>query len=147
MTAQHDGETIRVFVYVLRRDGPEDKLLVFDSHDEPGLEVPKGAVEQGESLEDAARREVEEESGIVGLHRLQRLETRMWKNERQHFFVGWIEESPAERFDHCVTGHGGDAGLVYRFQWLAVDRLIRQQLVQGSNSFLGELRRITCDGS
>ena len=147
MTAQHDGETVKVFVYVLRRVGPEAELLVFDSHDEPGLEVPKGAVEQGESLDDAARREVEEESGIVGLHRLRRLGTRMWKNERQHFFVGWIEDSPTGRFDHCVTGQGGDAGLVYRFQWLAVDRLTRQQLVQGSSAFLDELRRIMCDGS
>lgn len=53
----------KVFCYVVRTDAALPALLVFESLDEPGFEVPKGAVEAGESLEGAVYREVLEESG------------------------------------------------------------------------------------
>ena len=60
---------------------------VFDS-----LELPKGGVESGELLEDAARREIFEETGI---HSLEPLYSGMYATEERYGFGKgiWIETS------------------------------------------------------
>lgn len=54
----------KVIAYITRGRGGETRLLVFEHVDNPdaGVQVPKGTVEPGETLENAARREVREES-------------------------------------------------------------------------------------
>ena len=129
----------KVFAYVTRITDGVRELLVFDSLDEPGFEVPKGAVEGGESLEEAVRRELHEEAGITDARTIRELGATDWEDERQHFFL--VEPPPGlpRRFDHTVTGDGGDAGLSYRFHWLSIDRELRRRLVQGSDRFVDEL--------
>ena len=52
---------------VVRRAGDDDEFLLVTSKRDPGIWIlPKGHVEPGESLHDAALREVREEAGVVG---------------------------------------------------------------------------------
>jgi 8-oxo-dGTP pyrophosphatase MutT (NUDIX family) len=53
---------------VLRHDGHEWLIAVARERNPRLLVLPKGGVEPGESLEHAARREVEEETGLWDLH-------------------------------------------------------------------------------
>jgi 8-oxo-dGTP pyrophosphatase MutT (NUDIX family) len=129
----------KVSVYVTRITNEAWELLVFDSLDEPGFEVPKGAVAGGESLEEAVRREPLEEAGITDARIIRELGATDWGDERQYFFL--VEPSPGlpRSFDHTVTGNGCDAGLYYQFRWLSIAPELRQQLVQGSDRFVDEL--------
>jgi len=133
------GQVVKVFVYVVRAIGPTGRLLVFQSHDEAGFEVPKGSVHPDESLEEAARREVLEESGIVLGPEVLPLGTTTWRNEAQHFFVAFAAGSPQERFVHRVGGSDLDAGLHYTFHWEPIREKLHALLVQGSDRFVDAL--------
>ncbi|MBN1858579.1 NUDIX domain-containing protein [Candidatus Bipolaricaulota bacterium] len=101
----------KVFVYVVRRCADASRLLVFESLDELGYEVPKGSVDPGETLEDAARRELLEEAGLSFAHDFEILGTAAWRNERQTFFL--VEGADTrDEFEHTVTGIGEDTGFV-----------------------------------
>lgn len=129
----------KVFAYVTRITDGAPELLVFESLDEPGFEVPKGAVEEGESLEEAVHRELFEEVGIAGARVVRELGTAEWHDEQQHFF---LVDEPAEipsTFEHVVSGDGIDAGFRYRFRWLPIDPGLRKRLVQGCDRFVDEL--------
>ena len=129
----------KVFAYVTRITGPKTELLVFRSLDEPGFEVPKGAVEDGESLDKAVVRELLEEAGITGARVIRELGASDWKDERQHFFLVEAPSGLPCTFEHVVTGNGIDTGFRYRFRWLPVDRRLRDQLVQGCDRFVDGL--------
>jgi len=127
------------FVYVVRRDGPAARLLVLDSHDEPGLEVPKGEVEASETFEDAAVREVFEEAGIEGIRIVEELGRTTYRAELQAFLLAIAPEGLPETFEHAVTGDGGDRGFRYTFRWLPIDAELQGRLVQGCGAFVGAL--------
>ena len=121
------------FTYLVRADRPEPQLLVLDSLDEPGLEVPKGAVEE------AAVREVLEEVGITSVRVIQELGMTWYKGEEQRFFLLEAPDGLPDAFEHTVTGGGGDRGFRYAFRWLPVDAALKDQLVQGCGAFVGAL--------
>jgi 8-oxo-dGTP pyrophosphatase MutT (NUDIX family) len=129
----------KVFVYVIRVEEATVDLLVFNSFEEPGYEVPKGGVEPGENLEEAVHREVYEESGIKGLKVIKKLGKIHWGDEEQHFFLAGAPSDVPDTFEHQVIGEGIDTGLWYRYRWLEIEREIEDKLVQGSNRFVGEL--------
>ena len=130
----------KVFAYVTRITDGRPELLVFASHDEPGFEVPKGAVEAGETLGEAVRRELEEEAGLVDARVVRILGAADWQDERQHFLL--VEAPPGlpRSFEHTVTGDGIDAGLRYRFLWIRIGGGLGERLVQGCDRFFGALR-------
>ena len=137
----------KVFAYVTRITDCSPELLVLESLDEPGFEVPKGEAEDGETLARAVGRELSEEAGIAGARVVRELGAADWKDERQHFFL--VEAPPGlpRTFEHIVTGDGIDAGFRYRFRWLSIDRGLHDRLVQGCNRFVDELLAASRDRS
>ena len=129
----------KVFVYIVHCRGNRHQLLAFESHDEPGFEVPKGSVEAGESLEEAACREVREESGLEITGEIRRLGTTTWQGEEQTFVRADAPVGVSDAFAHAVTGSGIDAGLVYVFRWLPLDAALSHHLVQGCDAFVDRL--------
>jgi 8-oxo-dGTP pyrophosphatase MutT (NUDIX family) len=111
----------------------QNRLLVFLHPGDGGLQLPKGTVEPGESPQDAVRRELLEESGIVYSGALYELGTMdrhcsagIEGNAHDHqqlwhlYLMRRVEPLPA-RFDHIAIGSPEEAGLVFGFQWLAID--------------------------
>jgi len=127
------------FSYIVRATLAGFELLVFASLDEPGLEAPKGSVKTGETPAQAAVREVWEESGLRELTLIRELGVTLWQDEEQHFFLFKASEPLPDRFEHVVTGHDGDRGMRYEYQWMAITPALSQSLVQGSNAFVGEM--------
>jgi 8-oxo-dGTP pyrophosphatase MutT (NUDIX family) len=127
------------FSYIIRASQADLELLVFDSLEEPDLEVPKGSAQPGGTPAQAALREVEEESGLTGLILIRELGVTLWQDEEQHFFLFRADESLPDRFEHEVTGQDGDRGMRYQYRWLEITPALSQSLVQGSNRFVREL--------
>jgi 8-oxo-dGTP pyrophosphatase MutT (NUDIX family) len=135
----------KVFAYVTMQEDRSTYLLVFESQDEPGFEVPKGAVEPGEDLRAAVHREAYEESGLTDLEIIQKLGMTIWKNEEQHFFLARIKNVKREEFEHQVTGVDFDQGFRYKFKWIRIESGIDKALVQGCDRFVDELISVGCD--
>jgi len=132
----------KAFAYVTRRTPGGHELLVFASLDEPeGFEVPKGAVNPGETFEEGARRELFEETGLENLVVLAKLGTTWYGDEEQWFFHFAAPSGVPAHFSHTVTGRDGDAGQVYDLQFLPIGDGLASRLVQGSDAFVGALRR------
>ncbi len=129
----------KVFAYVIRITDGASELLVLESLDEPGFEVPKGEVEDGETLAQAVERELLEEVGITGARVVRELGTAAWQDERQHFLLVEAPSGLPRTFEHTVTGSGIDAGFRYRFRWLPADRELHDRLVQGCDRFVDGL--------
>jgi len=129
----------KVFAYVVRIDRAEPLLLVFESLDERGFEVPKGTVEAGETFAEAAVREVREEAGIEGVRVLRELGTTWYEGEDQRFLLLATPDGLPEAFEHTVTGDGIDGGLRYSFRWLPIDPALEAGLVQGCGAFADAL--------
>ena len=127
------------FVYLIRRDGPVPRLLVLDSLDEPGMEVPKGSVEPGETFSEAAAREVREEAGIDGIRIACKLGRTLYEDEEQRFLLAEAPDGLPESFEHTVTGDGADAGFRYVFHWEPIDCGLARKLVQGCGVFVDQL--------
>jgi 8-oxo-dGTP pyrophosphatase MutT (NUDIX family) len=116
--------TDRVVAYVTRdRDGRRE-LLVFDHRDHPtaGTQVPAGRLEQGEELEPALLRELEEETGLRDARIVRKLgefppgglpHGRAYTN---HAYELAAPGAP-DAWEHVVVGDGDDAGLVFVFRW------------------------------
>lgn len=131
----------KAFAYAVRQNGAAFELLAFRSLEEAeGFEVPKGAAESGESFADAARRELQEESGLDAGEEVE-LGTTWYVDEEQRFFLFSLQEGVPDRFRHTVTGRGGDAGFAYEFEFLPIDERLASRLVQGSGAFAERLAK------
>lgn len=139
----------RVACYVTRTVAAGQELLVFDHADDApgdssGTRVPAGGMLPFEALADAARREVEEETGLVGLDVIAELGVvEQVLGERSvtsyvHLAVpAHASLDTPSSWQHTVTGGGGGDGLVFVCRWellpLAVD------LAAGQDAMLAAL--------
>jgi 8-oxo-dGTP diphosphatase len=116
----------KVVAFILRGKGLNTELLVFE-HDkkwsEAGMQIPAGTVDRGESIELAAIREAEEESGLVDLRIVKKIdEYTLFRNTHKQFnrrHVYWMETNDTrDSWSHCVTGQGIDQGMNFHFYWM-----------------------------
>jgi len=118
----------KVLAYLIWEDKGQQQLLVFVHHDYPeaGIQVSGGTVEEGESLEMAIMRELEEEAGLQQLSVTNKLTETVYYNsykqeyQNQHVFLVQSYTKLPEKWNYYVTGDGEDRGLSYLFFWIDV---------------------------
>ncbi len=102
----------------IRRAGSRAPGLRHRDHPDAGTQVPAGGVEEGESLADAAIREVREETGVfleveptlLGTH--EHLDG-LGQPALSHFFRADAPPGLPRAWQHVVSGDGEDAALVF----------------------------------
>ena len=121
----------KVLAYVTREVGGERQLLVFTHRDYPdaGVQVPAGTVEDGESIESALLREVEEETGLADLSIVRKLGVYDWINpangrlHMRHVFHLCAPADAPDRWQWTETS-GGEVpdheGYVFCFYWASL---------------------------
>ncbi|WP_135820892.1 NUDIX hydrolase [Halostella litorea] len=110
----------KVCAYVTRGGGSE--LLVFEGPDHAGLQVPKGTVEPGETLQEALLREVKEESGLDLPTSVDCVARDIWARRQskyyvRHFYHATVKDT-LDTWTHVVTGDGDEAGKRFEYSWV-----------------------------
>lgn len=140
----------KVLVYVIKHD----RLLVFRhldfSYEEVGLQVPAGSIEEGERPEDAALRELKEETGYdcfkiidpnpLGNDTYDMTPHRSEIQER-HFFLAVPTATLPERW-HSDEKHDGEGGPT-RFECFWIPITAGHILQAGQGSMLYRISEVT----
>lgn len=107
---------------VVRKSFHGIELLVFD-HPLAGRQLVKGTIEAGEGIEEAAKRELMEESGLVDVQKTIYLGSQDYPeiDHKWHFVLCEFSKKLPERWEH-FTEDGG--GLIFRFLWQPLDQPI-----------------------
>ncbi len=105
-------------IVVREQDG--QVLIALVKEDEPDYILPKGGVKRGETIEAAARREIQEEAGISDLELVESLGTRQRLDyERRK----WITTHYFLFTTRQVEGFPTDEERSYRLEWFSLDEL------------------------
>ncbi len=115
----------------------DNKILAF-KHPSAGFQIPKGSVEDHESIEEAVLRELAEESGITaasigskvgeldwiieaGTHSFLQAEHQEW-----HIFLVKPEHPLPAQWHHTAEGSEAEEGLNFEFFWQSFDSIPEQ---------------------
>lgn len=125
-------QKVQAFIYRQREDSID--LLIFE-HDITKIhQLVRGTVEEGEDLELAVIREVEEESGLKDVVIEKKLgelileiksgPTRSGPLEKQlhHAFLIKCNENTQDRWTHIAEGSSEEEGLSFHFYWASSER-------------------------
>lgn len=112
---------------VYRKSGDKTEIALIQPRDREAWALPKGLIEQGETAETAAQREVREETGLSGAIQ-DRIDT-----IRYSYTAKW-EEPPTRVFKivtfyllRFTSGNPADHDReVERVEWFPIDQAIRQ---------------------
>jgi len=133
----------KVLAYITRNENAQ--LLVFDHQDFPeaGAQVPAGTVEDGEAVDVALWREVEEESGLKReqlqlAQKLAEVESQEWPTVRHVFHLVARENLP-ETWTHHVHGAGEDKGLVFVYHWETLP--LKIELTNNQGQWLAQIQK------
>jgi len=101
--------TVDVVIELLNRNSVKELVLIKRIHEPLGWALPGGFVNYGENVEQAAIREVFEETGLkVELVALLGVYSNPWRDPRQHnfstVFVAWACDSPQAGTDAIQIG-------------------------------------------
>ena len=124
---------------VIRKDRGAPELLVF-THPLAGVQIPKGTVEPDETIEQATRRELREESGLALGSDIRRLG--IWQRtagagpredgEPQcHEWIVSAMDAPdglPGHWRHAAEGSPEEVGLIFAYHWLPIDKDLSQSL-------------------
>jgi len=132
-------EISKVVIYITH----QDKLLVFrhTQFPEAGIQVPAGTIEVGESIDHAAIREAEEETGLtdlmlvgyLGEELLDLSDTEFAAMMRRYFFHMVVTVEPQQTWIHYEydPSDGSPAPIEFEFFWVrfpdAVPKLTGEQ--------------------
>ena len=106
----------------------DDHILAFE-HPVAGYQIPKGTVEDDESIEAAVLRELEEESGISTGSIIDKIGALDWvidagtttfkKSQRQEWHIYLVDpgEPLPARWEHVAEGSEAENGLIFRYFW------------------------------
>ena len=121
---------------VLRSNKGKSELLVF-RHPHAGMQLVKGTIEPGESLERACERELFEESGLHGKSsRFLGMWESGYKRQVWGFCLMALAEPPQDRWSY-FTSDGG--GLKFCFSWQNLNSELTEDfhpLFQGAIRFI-----------
>lgn len=132
----------KAVAYITREVGGRKQLLVFIHRDNPeaGVQVPAGTANDGEDIETTLFREVEEETGLSGLHLERKLAVRDYIHpdtrniHERHFFHLTAPPNTPDTWTWIETSGGEvpeEEGYVFEFSWRDLDGEIELAGLQG----------------
>lgn len=142
----------KVYAYIVHPFCNRDHLLVFRHLDFPeaGIQVPGGTVEPGEPLQAAAMREAFEETGLNGLHLVDKLGMVRFDmqpygldevHHRYYFHLSLASDPETTWIAHEETPSDGSEGpIAFRFFWVPLDQV--PALSGGLDEMLQSLREV-----
>jgi 8-oxo-dGTP pyrophosphatase MutT (NUDIX family) len=142
------GVRRRVACYVTRTGDHGSELLVFDHAaedpgDPSGTQIPAGGMLVFEGIEEAALREVAEETGLADLRFIAQLgavEARLGEPGGPAVTTYVHLTAPADgprEWEHTVTGDGEDSGMTFRCRWAPLP--LPFELADGQGVYLDRL--------
>lgn len=119
----------KVYAYITREKEGQTQLLICTHQGVPeaGVRVPGGTVRQGETLEYALLRKIQEESGLrqVSLGHLVAEELIYVKDkneyQKRHFYHVTLPESSVDVWEHSLEQDGNNTGGVLSYTWTNIE--------------------------
>lgn len=136
----------KVYAYITREKEGQTQLLIctHQGGQEAGVQVPGGTVRQGETLEYALLRNIQEDSGLrqVSLGHLVAEELIYVKDkneyQKRHFYHVTLPESSVDVWEHRLENDGKNNASVLSYMWANIEKCPLLVEKQGSYIHLVE---------